>query len=73
MLSSKVHFGIFNRLGVTHECDGRTDGQTTDGHFDSYVVRQKTISCQMSNLISETNSTIDINYQIRRHERSICK
>jgi len=24
----KAYFNILNRLGVTHECDRRTDGQT---------------------------------------------
>jgi len=24
----RMYFDIFNRLGVPHECDGQTDGQT---------------------------------------------
>jgi len=33
----KTHFDILNRLGVNHECDGRTDGQ--DAFSNSAILK----------------------------------
>jgi len=42
MVRCILYFGILNRLGVTHQCDGRTNEQTGVVFSNSNVKRVKT-------------------------------
>ena len=52
----KAYFDILNRLGVTHECDGRTDIVVANAALN-YVARPKT---NYENEFMQTWTTVNI-------------